>query len=296
MARREIGQEEMFGRDAAPTRLVALEAGIDWGRIDALLSKVYAARRGEKAWPPLALYKALLLGMWHDLSDVRLAEALDDRASFRRFCGFSRSEPEPERTAFVRFRRELARRKTLEAKLFDEITRQLKSQGLMVATGTLVDATIIEAVPGLDDDEARWSAYAKRRPIQGYKAHIATDRDSALIKRVHVTTANVLDGRVVDKVLDRRPGEVFADKGYDWGSVERAIRARGGAPRIMRRGNKRSRPERILAINAWNAGIKPIRAAVEKVFGTAKRSYGLRRMRWRGLRNASIQIHLAFTV
>ncbi len=32
-------------------------------------------------------------------SDVKLAEALDDRASFRRFCGFSRNETTPERTA-----------------------------------------------------------------------------------------------------------------------------------------------------------------------------------------------------
>jgi transposase, IS5 family len=45
-----------------------------------------------------------LIAVWHDLSDVRLAEALEDRDSFRRFCGFSRFEPTPERTAFVRFR------------------------------------------------------------------------------------------------------------------------------------------------------------------------------------------------
>ncbi|WP_139832134.1 transposase [Mesorhizobium australicum] len=32
---------------------------------------------------------AMLLSVWYDLSDVKLAEALDDRASFRRFCGFS---------------------------------------------------------------------------------------------------------------------------------------------------------------------------------------------------------------
>ncbi|MBD9641973.1 transposase [Ensifer sp. ENS07] len=38
----------------------------------------------------------MLLSIWHDLSDVKLAEALDDRASFRRYCGFSVSEPTPE--------------------------------------------------------------------------------------------------------------------------------------------------------------------------------------------------------
>ena len=29
------------------------------------------------------MFKALLLSVWYDLSDVKLAEALDDRASFR---------------------------------------------------------------------------------------------------------------------------------------------------------------------------------------------------------------------
>jgi transposase, IS5 family len=49
------------------------------------------------------MFKALLLATWYDLSDVMLAEALSDRASFRR--GFARDEETPERTAFVRFRK-----------------------------------------------------------------------------------------------------------------------------------------------------------------------------------------------
>nr|WP_245270047.1 transposase [Nitrobacter hamburgensis] len=32
----------------------------------------------------------MLLAVWYDLSDVKLAGALDDRASFRRFCGWRR--------------------------------------------------------------------------------------------------------------------------------------------------------------------------------------------------------------
>jgi transposase, IS5 family len=62
---------------------------------------------GEQAWPPLSIFKALLLAVWCDLSDVKLAEGLNDRASFRRFCGFAAEEPTPERTATVRFRRAL---------------------------------------------------------------------------------------------------------------------------------------------------------------------------------------------
>nr|WP_234896327.1 transposase [Sinorhizobium meliloti] len=43
------------------------------------------------------------------MSDVKLAEALDDRGSFRGFCGFSAQEPTPERRAFVLFRKALGR-------------------------------------------------------------------------------------------------------------------------------------------------------------------------------------------
>ncbi|MCW8087557.1 transposase [Roseococcus sp. MDT2-1-1] len=38
-----------------------------------------------------------------------------------------------------------------------------------------------------------------------------------------------------------------------------------------------------------------MRARVEKIFGTGKRCYGLRRMRWRGLARARAQVHLTAT-
>src|SRR4051812_34717321 len=113
MARRRIGQEQLaLGRDQrrGTSPLDEVAALVDWAELDGLLSGISAAAKGEPGWPPLALFRALLLATWHDLSDVRLAEALDDRASFRRFCGFAAHEPTPERTAFVRFRAELLRR------------------------------------------------------------------------------------------------------------------------------------------------------------------------------------------
>lgn len=129
-----------------------LAAAIEWAPVAKVLDGIYAAARGEAAWPPLALFKALLLGVWYDLSDVKLAEALDDRASFRRFCGFASSEPTPERTAFVRFRRELLAR-GLDEKLFAMVVRQLEAKKLMVRTGTLVDATVIRAASDGDAED-----------------------------------------------------------------------------------------------------------------------------------------------
>ena len=51
------------------------------------------------------MFKALLLTIWFDLSNVMLAGVLSCRASFRRFYGLSGTEVTPERAAFVRFRK-----------------------------------------------------------------------------------------------------------------------------------------------------------------------------------------------
>ena len=102
MSHRSIGQER-FGfasrARSSGSSLDALIELIDWAPVAGLLDPLYPASKGEPAWPPLAMFRALLLSVWYDLSDVKLAEALDDRASFRRFCGFSGSEATPERTA-----------------------------------------------------------------------------------------------------------------------------------------------------------------------------------------------------
>ena len=82
------------------------------------------------------MFKALLLSIWYDLPDVKLAEALDDRASLRRLCGFAADDATSERTAFVRFRRLLVAC-PLDRTLFETVTIQLKSKTVTVKTGTM---------------------------------------------------------------------------------------------------------------------------------------------------------------
>ena len=214
MGRRRIGQESfgfVQGERGRNARLEALAAAIDWAPVTRLIDGIHASARGEPAWPPLALIKALLLGFLYDLSDVGLAEALEDRASFRRFCGFSSSEATPERTAFVRFRKALVDR-DLDAQLFRAVVRQLEAQGLAVRTGTLVDATVVKQA-AKTDGEADWCVYGGtgRTPVKGYKAHVAADEDGGIVRRVAVTPANLHDSRGLAPVLPARPGRVWAD-------------------------------------------------------------------------------------
>ena len=295
MARRRIGQERLaVGGGAAPRGGASLDevaALVDWSELDRVLADISASAKGEPGWPPLALFRALLLATWHDLSDVRLAEALDDRASFRRFCGFSAHEPTPERTAFVRFRAALVRRK-LDRTLFEVVTHQLDARGVVVRTGTLVDATLIPSASVKHDGEARWAGHRRRKPVHGYKAHVATDQDAGLVRGVEVTTANVHDAAELAAILPDAPGDTYGDSAYAGGRPEAAIRARGGTPQI-RHPATWGGPEALARLEAHNKAVSRVRARIEKVFGTTKRSYGLRRMRWLGLARAGLQVRLA---
>ena len=51
--------------------------------------------------------------------------------------------------------------------------------------------------------------------------------------------------------------------------------------------------EALARVEAHNAAVRRVRCRIEKVFGTIKRSYGLRRMRWLGLAKAGLQVRLA---
>ncbi len=293
MPRRRIGQETFgFGDGDRATALDELSGLIDWAPVEAALEAIPVAQRGEAAWPLLPLFKALLIAVWHDLSDVKLATALDDRASFRRFCGFSRSEPTPERTAFVRFRRVLVAR-DLDRVLFDEINRQLRARAMTVKTGTLVDATVI-ASASKEDGEAGWSGHRSRKAVHSYKAHVAADADTGLVERVHVTPGNVHDGRAGEAVVPDDPGQVYADSAYRGARFAEAVRRRGGVARVAptsywgREGDETA----ARAFAAQVKAIQRVRSRIEKIFGTWKRSYGLRRMRWRGLAKAALQVHL----
>lgn len=295
MPRRRIGQETLFQEAPKRSSLDEIAVLIGWAPVEAALDVVHDAPRGEASWPPLAMFRAVLLAVWHDLSDVKLAEALDDRGSFRRFCGFARTEPTPERTAFVRFRKELVRHGLDEA-LFAEITAQLKARAVTVKTGTLIDATVIGSASE-GDGEARWSGHRSRKAIHGYKAHVGADADTAIVERVGVTPGNAHDGRSGWMALPDDPGDVFADSAYRGQAFAGAVTAKGGTPRVVAnsiwaKSDPASQVEANRWLADWNGPIHRVRGRIEKIFGTWKRSYGFRRMRWRGLIKARLQTHL----
>ena len=75
MVHRVIGQEHLsLASDSKPeSSLGRLDALLDWAPIAERLGRLHAGPKGEAAWPPLAMFKALLLSIWYDLSDVKLS-------------------------------------------------------------------------------------------------------------------------------------------------------------------------------------------------------------------------------
>ena len=126
------------------SRLDRLDGLVKWYRFEKLVGHLRSETTpGRPGWPPLVLFKAVLLASLYGLSERELEEALLDRLSFRRFVGLSLEESVPDHTVLNRFRNALVAQDLLQ-KLFDELDRQLEKAGVIVRRGTMLDATVIE--------------------------------------------------------------------------------------------------------------------------------------------------------
>ncbi len=113
------------------------------------------------------------------------------------------------------------------------------------------------------------------------------------MEEVAITPANVNDGKAGPEALPDNPGEVFAESAYRGRPFHDAVQAKGGVPRVVATGMwGRDEAGTLARLDAWNRPIHRIRGRIEKIFGTWKRSYGLRRMRWAGLAKAAVQVRL----
>lgn len=299
MAEKRIGVGNFADAFMAPgvgrnARLERIDGLFEWGSFENLLKPV-RSEIGRRGYPALAMFKALLLQQWYGLSDPGLEEALLDRLSFRRFCGFSLEDETPDETTFVRFRAALVEQ-GLARQLFAEVGRQLDKRGLVLKTGTLIDASLIEAQVARPagpsgggsvlDPDAEWTRRGARSYF-GYKAHVAVDEGSGLIRGAIMTSARVNDTVPADGLIQGDEKAVYADKAYESKARRGRLKAAGIKDRIMHRSHKNQ-----AALPHWqqvrNKLISPIRSAVERPFGVLKQSYGYRRVRYRGLaKNAS---------
>jgi IS5 family transposase len=275
---------------------------LNWGPLTYRLEKHCRKEEGRPPFPPLTMFKALLLAQWYSLSDRELEEALCDRLSFRRFAGLGMEQATPDHTTLCRFRERL-NAAGLGGKLLALVNAQLEAKGLMLKRGTLIDATVVEAaaaMPGADavgrprvDPDAAFLARAGKSGLSyGYKAHVAVDEGSLLVRSAKLTPANVAETVVADElILDTRDGgAVYADKAYDTHARRALIAALGRQDGIMHRPNKHH--PLTTAQTTRNVLLSKVRGRVETIFAVLKRVYGYRRTRYFGLVRNQLQLTL----
>jgi len=320
-----LGDYFLQQRRTKITFLDQIDGLIDWSPIQAFLNKKLKRKVnavGNPAYPPLAMFKILLLQRWYNLSDPAVEQALLDRISFIRFTRFSVEDAAPDETTICRFRNGLVTLKVLD-KLLDMVNAQLEAKGLLVREGAVVDASVVESqrrprkvievmpedraedddgpdseptvkVSYSDDEEAAWLRKGNRA-YYGYKVHAATDARDGFVLNGHVTPANRSDTgefkRLVSGAKLRRGSKVYADKGYCSGANRDLLAHRGLEDETM---DKTPRGGWLTAFEkARNSAISSVRQIVERVFGTLKRGYALFRARYVGRAKVEGEFHLA---
>ncbi|CWM91741.1 IS1106 transposase [Neisseria meningitidis] len=142
--------QAMIARHIDRFPLLKLDQVIDWQPIEQYLNRQKTRylrdHRGRPAYPLLSMFKAVLLGQWHSLSDPELEHSLITRIDFNLFCRFDELSI-PDYSTLCRYRNRLAQDDTL-SELLELINRQLTEKGLKVekASAAVVDATIIQTV------------------------------------------------------------------------------------------------------------------------------------------------------
>jgi IS5 family transposase len=273
-------------------KLAGIDGMIDWQSLGFVLGDVYSGLMGRPPYPALAMLKALYLQSLYSLSDPGLEEALLDRLSFRRFCGFGLDQSTPDETTICRFRGEVARTGVL-ALCFVEINRQLEAKGLLLKKGTLVDASIVAAAhrppkrttaKGADHPKEPGAGWINKagKSYFGYKVHIGIDQGSGLIRKALFTNAHVQDVEVAEHLVCGDEAAIYADRAYESKAHRRELKSQGIKDRIMHRRHKH-----LPQLPHWqqlrNHLIARRRAPVEAIFSAMKRIYGKARARCHSL-------------
>lgn len=283
-----FGDEALRRRVPDDHFLMRVERHIDWRSLEALLATAYAPI-GRGSAPPLVCLKMLLLEHWFDLSDPGCEAACRDRLSFMRFLGLGLAEAVPDETTLSRFRKRL-REAGLDARLFEEVNRQLEARNLIIKRGTLIDATIVESArkpprPGKPrpsaDADAGFAVHKGKGVRHGYKFHLAVDHESELVRAAQVTPGQVHDSQVAEQLIQFDEQAVYADKAYDDAERRLLLKHAGIADGILHKAY-RNRPLSP-AQRQRNRMLMPIRANVERVFADWKCRRSLARCRYVGL-------------
>ena len=236
-----------FEKYRKPTRrevfLAEMDRIVPWAQLVAPIEPWYPkAGNGRRPVGVERMLRIYFLQQWFNLSDPTVEESLYESASMRQFVGIDLgAEPVPDETTICRFRHLLEKHK-LGGEMLDTVNHHLGERGIKIATGTIVDATILHAPSstknkaGARDPEMPQT----KKGNQGYfgiKAHVGVDSKSKLVHSVATSAASVADKHMLPDLLHGEEKKVWGDAAYQ-GQSE-AIRE--AAPRAQDMTHRRTK-------------------------------------------------------
>ena len=280
-----------FERYSKKTRravfLEEMEQVVPWAELRALIEPYYPkAGNGRQPVGVERMLRIYFLQQWFNLSDPAVEEALYDSAVMRSFVGIDLGrEPVPDETTVCKFRHLLEEHR-LGGQMLEAVNLHLQNQGVLITTGTIVDATIIHAPTSTKNREQKRDPemHQTKKGNQWYfgmKAHVGVDSKTKLIHTALVTPANVGDATVLPELLHGEETRVWGDQAYRGQRdviQECAPQAQDCTHRRYRYKDRIDEVER-----AKNRTKSTVRSKVEHVFGVMKLKFGFVKVRYRGL-------------
>ena len=291
-----------------------MERIVPWARLGAVIEPLYPTT-GRVGRQPIGINKMLrmyCLQQWYGLADEALEDALYDSQALRDFVGIDLSrESVPDATTLLKFRH-LLQANNLTRALFEEINAHLGQKGLLMRSGTIVDATII-AAPSSTKNEGNARDPEMHQVKKGnewhfgMKAHIGVDADSGLVHSLSTTAANAADITQAQHLLHGDERDVFADAGYTGVAKREEIieaQAEGSIDADVRwhvaikRGKLKAMPEGRYKqlITALEHAKAQIRARVEHPFHVIKNLFRHKKVRYKGLAKNEAQLFSLFAL
>src|SRR5574343_1306874 len=281
---------------------------VPWAELVALVQPhargAHQALGGRPPFPIETMLRIHCLQLWWNLSDPAMEEELHERPLYRRFAGLQGAARMPDESTILRFRH-LLEKHQLAPQVLAAINAGLAQQGLLLKTGTVVDATIIAAPSSTKnkDGERDPEMHQTKKGNQwsfGMKAHIGVDAESGLVHTVIGTAANVNDVTQASALVHGEESDVFADAGYQGVSKREETQDIEATWHVAMRPGKRKALDRSTPMGAVMDKLEhvkaSIRAKVEHPFRVIKRQFGHVKVRYRGLAKNTAQLHTLFAL
>ena len=284
--------------------LEQMEQVIAWSALMELIAPYYP--EGRTGRPPFSLSTMLrvyFMQQWFTLSDPAMEEAFFDTPLYREFAQLEELSRLPDESTVLRFRHRLEKHKLTE-KILATVNELLTQRGLLLKTGTVVDATLIAAPTSTKNkDKARDpEMHSSKKGNQWYfgmKAHIGVDAESGLVHTVRGTSGHVSDIAEANTLLHGEETLAFGDAGYQ--GVEKRADAKEDVTWhiAMRPGKRRAldKENEVDALIDQAQKLKAsVRAKVEHPFRVIKRQFGFVKVRYRGLKKNTAQLFTLFAL